>query len=232
MGAAQSTSEITQSVLNRQLFESVSKTLNSVSTSNVVEQNISQRIDVKSASMTCYLGTNIVQTASMRVSALANLSATDMNQVTNEIMGNFKTKLEAESSQKNSGVQIGLANNSSKMTSTVENQMSSIIKNSLTTSRNLMLQIKGDVNQVIEYNPGKIWTLGRCNITNQSIIDTMSKTVTDSIVSNISSNKAVMDAMTEITSKSTQSNEGVSVGIILVVLAIAAFLGLKFMRLV
>lgn len=235
MGAAQSTSEIKQSILNKQLFESISKTLNSITSSNNVHQETNQRIRLRGVSVTCYMGVKIANKASSSVSAMANLSSTDVQKITNDVMGKFESNLKAESAQKNSGLQIGLANNSSKMDSRVENEMKTAINNSLTTTKEQMLKVTGETNQVIEYDPGEdIWTLGTCEITNESIMATISKSVTDSVVENISSNKAVMDAFTVMDNKSTQSNEGLSMGFfgVIAALCVLLFLIAKGFRLV
>lgn len=220
MGTAVSTQKQEQitEVLQKSMNKTVKKIENSTKTSNKIIQNMGISVNGLHG---CSL--RIAQDSKISVKTITENSADISNKMSNETTAKINAILAQDSTQKSTGVALGLTS--------VSNQ--SIKSNSLTNS-DIQTIIEDTIKNSIEQDEiiGQTMNIGIKNsscgkngvyeLTQKAMIDSLSNSMSDAILKTVSENKAAAEATTSLAQKAVNSIEGLGgMAIFFIIIALA-----------
>jgi hypothetical protein len=216
--------------ISNQLAETVNKTVNS--TVNNVSKNtkasstaVNSQINSININGRFSAGGSLVigQNLTSKIQIITKLKAEHKTSLANDIKNKLKTQVAQIVDQANKDLNLGQVNVSNTVTrvinsienSTTNNVSSNIesLSSSITTNSNT-LSIAGT------FNIGK-----NINITQDSVIDALSKNISNAIVSDAISTSVTSDIATEIKQKATQKNSGINLNFLGAIAGIVAVVG-------
>ena len=161
------------------------------------------------------------------ISSLAAIKNDITSTIVNQLTSKLQQTIDDQISQKNSGINIGQFNGSQD-NATIMNEIMNAVTTSIATNILNKINVNTDSTQKITFTLiGDI--AGAVVLTNTSLINTMTSSTTDSAMTAMTNNSTLEDTLAKYKLTLSQTNEGLSLGAILmavlVVVALVFFLG-------
>jgi hypothetical protein len=214
------------SVVNETMTNVSTQVLTDVANKTSAHQQTSQIIKVfvgPGGELNCGMGNlTLTQKASNAITALGTLDSSQIANLSNDIQNKFSSELASKIAQKNTGLNLGQLNVSDvnqKISNIVRTNINTVVKTTLSNS----VTVDSTTRQVQSFNIyGKV-NAGGCDFNQESTTKLVASNITKNINNLIQNNTAVTDAFNKADSVVSQTNTGLSLmGIFLVLLIIGA----------
>jgi hypothetical protein len=167
----------------------------------------------------------ISQTSKLSATVLLDVKSQVTNDVMNEITNQLTTQIEQALQQTNSGINFGQAN-TAVTRNKIQQQVETIMKTALETSISNTLTNDQRITQNIYFRARNLTCKNSpINVTQESILETVSTMTADTTVENIVKNSVMNDILADIKQTTAQVNKGIDfgIGLVIALLAVAGF---------
>ena len=214
------TTEIVQDVIT----SVVSRVENQATTSAYVKQNVT--LDLHGAKLT-NCPTKVTQNAQVTALALGDFNNDLSAQITNELSAKLAEEIQQTLDQLNSGINFGqtnVANVVAESKAYIEQHLQSYVEQ--TIKNTVQTQGSTDQNAIINL-AGVVCKNSPIGVDQDALIEVMSQNLSQTVVDNVIDNTTAADVAKKVEQEVTQTNEGLELGIGLIILALV-ILGVVF----
>lgn len=216
-----STSKITQNIMNSVITNTANEA--------IANAYVSQHAEIDAAGANLYkCPTEIKQDAKVTALAFGDLSNTLSNELDNKLQAKLKEEIKNVLEQVNKGVNLGQTNIADVTTRTqtyVEQNLKNLIQQSIKNT----VQSTGAGDQYAKINLRGVKCVNSpAGITQGMIMNLMAKNISRNLVDNIIKNSAVAEIDKKVEQSVKQKNEGLDLGIGLVIVGIIIVVVLGF----
>ncbi len=195
-------------VLNENINEIVANILTTFNQNTVVNVSTTSVFDVgPCAELDCQGDVSFNNDTKKTTQVFSEIDAQQLTDLSNQVTEEVTSKLQQTLEQSNSWLATG--KNTAEAITNIENILKSSMESNIETSINNNVSIDASALSDFSFN-GKVKSDGACSLSSQQIIDTMSSTISASIIDTLMKNDVSREVLTEASIAVKQENKGIA----------------------
>ena len=217
MGA--NVSSQTQKILSSVVNNALNNVVTNISTELINSGTAIQKVELNARGAKIRGNIVIEQTSDVSIQAVSRIKNEQANKMANDIRNEIIAKLQAAAEQKNEGLNLGQVNTTiqnQEIATYVTNNLSNIIE---TNVKNVVTN-DASISQSILINLAYVDLVGDTVISQKAVIKNIANNVAEQLFENTLGNTSKTKALQDMHAKTKQVNEGLSFGLLVLILMI------------